>query len=201
MLRLSSRDSGTYSTRPSHHVNPSNARIYRENSAISECRQWTGNALSAYRVGWCGQPVTVCGFAARKTARRGETTAAHLAPTCQDQPSRAGGGYGLSRSRRRRAARWLMGTGSLRVAGARRPIRRYRSGKEASPECTRFSPFNGTHFAPASLYFAAIYLRVSSAGPFVSTSDAASELSGLWKVFYSAQPPCQPLKCKNLQGK
>jgi hypothetical protein len=50
---------------------------------------------------------------------------------------------------------------------------------KASPECTRFASFNGSHFVPASLYSATIYLRVSSAGPLVSSSDAASELSGL----------------------
>ena len=65
--------------------------------------------------------------------------------------------------------------GRLEPAG--RPSRR--ATKKASPECTRFSPFTGSHFVPASLYSAAIYLRVSSAGPLVSSSDAASELSGL----------------------
>jgi hypothetical protein len=33
------------------------------------------------------------------------------------------------------------------------------------------------------MYFAAICLRVSSAGPLVSSSDAACELSGLFKYF------------------
>ena len=42
-----------------------------------------------------------------------------------------------------------------------------------------FQSFISSYLLPASLYSAAIYLRVFSAGPFVSTSDAASELSGL----------------------
>jgi hypothetical protein len=45
--------------------------------------------------------------------------------------------------------------------------------RKSSPEWTRFAPYNGSHFGPASLYSAAIYLRVSSAGPLVSSSGAA----------------------------
>jgi len=63
---------------------------------------------------------------------------------------------------------------------------------KASPERTRFSPFNGSHFVPASLYSAAICLRVSSAGPLVSSSGAASELSGLCSVLYTASLGSQP---------
>ena len=48
------------------------------------------------------------------------------------------------------------------------------------PQVDSLCTFTGSHFVPASLYFAAICLRVSSAGPFVSSSDAASELLGLW---------------------
>jgi len=45
--------------------------------------------------------------------------------------------------------------------------------QKASPEWTRFAPFNGSDFGPASLYSVAIYLHVSSAGPLVSSSAAA----------------------------
>ena len=70
-----------------------------------------------------------------------------------------------------------------------------------SPECTRFSPVNGSHFAPASLYYAAICLRGSSADPFVSSSDDASELSGLCYVFYSAFVASQYRLSPDREGK
>ncbi len=66
--------------------------------------------------------------------------------------------------------------------------------KKTSPEWTRFSPFTGSYFVPASLYSATIYLRVSSAGPLVSSSGAASGLSGLCSVLYSACRSRQPLE-------
>lgn len=55
-----------------------------------------------------------------------------------------------------------------------------RDRKNSEPRVHSLCIFNGSHFVPASLYSATIYLRVSSAGPLVSSSDAASELSGLW---------------------
>ena len=81
--------------------------------------------------------------------------------------------------------------GSARMWVARMAAARERRRERRSPECTRFSPVNGSHFAPASLYFAAICLRGSSADPFVSSSDDASELSGLWYVLYSRHDPSQ----------
>ncbi len=69
------------------------------------------------------------------------------------------------------------------IIGLRPPDRPFSMKQKASPERTRFVPFNSPHCVPASRYSAAIYLRVSSAGPFVSTSDTASELSGLYTPF------------------
>jgi hypothetical protein len=42
--------------------------------------------------------------------------------------------------------------------------------KKRAPSALALRPFTGSYFVPASLYFAAIYLRVSSAGPLVSSS-------------------------------
>ena len=61
--------------------------------------------------------------------------------------------------------------------------------------------FNGSYFSPASLYSAAIYLRVSSAGPFVSSSNAASELSGLCTPFYTPSPASQAVRVSEGGGK